>query len=104
MISSAAVNLEYQPDPRSLAEKAYQILVRKIIQLELMPGEPLADKVLIEKLGIGRTPIREALQRLPNGASNATDLLWSGCAIASPRVNVRNTTSRSAKHCQRAAT
>ena len=64
MITSAAVNLEYQPDPRSLAEKAYQILVRKIIRLELMPGEPLADKVLIEELGIGRTPIREALQRL----------------------------------------
>ena len=40
MITSAAVNLEYQPDPRSLAEKAYQILVRKIIRLELMPGEP----------------------------------------------------------------
>ena len=48
MISSAAVNLEYQPDPRSLAEKAYQILVRKIIRLELLPGEPLADKALIE--------------------------------------------------------
>ena len=64
MITSAAVNLEYQPDPRSLAEKAYQILVRKIIRLELMPGEPLADRVLITELGIGRTPIREALQRL----------------------------------------
>ncbi|MEK9722077.1 MAG: GntR family transcriptional regulator [Rhodospirillaceae bacterium] len=64
MITTAATPLEFQPDPRSLAEKAYQILVRKIIRLELTPGEPLAEKVLIEELEIGRTPIREALQRL----------------------------------------
>lgn len=64
MITAAAAKQEYQPDPRSLAEKAYQILVRKIIRLELDPGAPLAEKALIEELGIGRTPIREALQRL----------------------------------------
>ena len=64
MITQAAVKQEFQPDPRSLAEKAYQILVRKIIRLELDPGEPLAEKTLIEELEIGRTPIREALQRL----------------------------------------
>jgi len=65
MIATAAVdNLEYQPDPRSLAEKAYQLLVQKITQLEFAPGLPLGEKSLIEELGIGRTPIREALQRL----------------------------------------
>lgn len=64
MISVAAVNQEYQPDPRSLAEKAYQLLVRKITQLELAPGSPMVEKALIEELEIGRTPIREALQRL----------------------------------------
>jgi len=64
MITSPAANDEFAPDPRSLAEKAYQILVRKIIQLDLIPGEPLAEKNLIEELEIGRTPIREALQRL----------------------------------------
>lgn len=64
MISVAAANLEYQQDPRSLAEKAYQLLVRKITQLELAPGSPMVEKELIEDLQIGRTPIREALQRL----------------------------------------
>jgi DNA-binding GntR family transcriptional regulator len=48
----------------SLAEKAYQILVKKITRLELAPGALLAEKVLMADLGIGRTPIREALQRL----------------------------------------
>jgi DNA-binding GntR family transcriptional regulator len=32
--------------------------------MEYVPGSLLVEKVLIEELGIGRTPIREALQRL----------------------------------------
>ncbi len=48
----------------SLAEKAYRLLVHKITRLELPPGEVLAEKALMAELGIGRTPIREALQRL----------------------------------------
>ena len=51
-------------EPRSLAEKAYQLLVTKITRLDLLPGSVLAEKTLIEELAIGRTPIREALQRL----------------------------------------
>ena len=64
MNASVAALQEYQNDPRSLAEKAYQLLVNKIIKLELMPGEPVVEKKLIDELKIGRTPIREALQRL----------------------------------------
>jgi DNA-binding GntR family transcriptional regulator len=51
-------------EPRSLAEKAYQGLVRRITRMEYAPGSVLVEKLLIEDLGIGRTPIREALQRL----------------------------------------
>jgi DNA-binding GntR family transcriptional regulator len=50
--------------PRSLADRAYQLLVAKITRLELPPGAVLVEKSLMENLGIGRTPIREALQRL----------------------------------------
>jgi GntR family transcriptional regulator, rspAB operon transcriptional repressor len=35
-----------------------------IIRLELAPGDVVREKVLQRQLGIGRTPIREALQRL----------------------------------------
>ncbi len=52
------------PAPRSLADQAYQILIDKITRLELPPGALLVEKALMENLGIGRTPIREALQRL----------------------------------------
>ena len=62
--SGTAEIMDFQEDPRSLTEKAYQLLVYKITRLELQPGFALAEKVLVETLGIGRTPIREALQRL----------------------------------------
>jgi DNA-binding GntR family transcriptional regulator len=51
-------------DPRSLTEKAYQLLVQKLTRLQLVPGAPLVEKNLSTDLGIGRTPIREALHRL----------------------------------------
>ena len=60
----AAAVMEQAGDPRSLTEKAYQLLVRKITRLELAPGAAMGEKALVESLGIGRTPIREALQRL----------------------------------------
>lgn len=48
----------------SLSSQAYELLVHKIIRLEAEPGSVLVEKDLIEEFGIGRTPIREAMQRL----------------------------------------
>jgi DNA-binding GntR family transcriptional regulator len=52
------------PAPRSLSEQAYDRLVRDITRLEIAPGEVLGEKALVARYDIGRTPIREALQRL----------------------------------------
>ncbi len=49
---------------RSQAERAYWLVVERIIRLELPPGSVLLDRELTAELGIGRTPVREALQRL----------------------------------------
>jgi len=49
---------------QSLAERAYHELRRLIVSLELAPGAVIDERDLIERLGIGRTPIREALRRL----------------------------------------
>lgn len=48
----------------SLAEKAYTAIKEAIISNELAPGTALAEEVLAGRLGISRTPIRAALQRL----------------------------------------
>lgn len=49
---------------QSLSEQAYLRLREMIVRLDLAPGEVLREDDLRRELGIGRTPIREALQRL----------------------------------------
>jgi len=53
-----------QKTKQSLAIRAYEILHEKIITMELEPGTHLDEKELVQELGIGRTPVREALLRL----------------------------------------
>ena len=47
-----------------LSDKAYQLIRHKIITLELPPLSAIDEQALMEDLQLGRTPIREALQRL----------------------------------------
>ena len=49
---------------KSLRNKAYELLKGMIINFELKPGDKLMEADLAEKLGIGRTPVREALLKL----------------------------------------
>jgi DNA-binding GntR family transcriptional regulator len=58
------ISVEKDETAVSFAEKAYQLLIRKITRLELAPGTVLVEKELMAELLIGRTPIREALQRI----------------------------------------
>ena len=48
----------------SLAEQAYTLLEQKLVTLQLQPGAVVSEGDLIEMTGIGRTPVREAIQRL----------------------------------------
>jgi DNA-binding GntR family transcriptional regulator len=48
----------------TLTERAYRELEEQVVTLRLKPGEFISEYALAETLGIGRTPIREALQRL----------------------------------------
>lgn len=52
-----------EPQP-SLTEKAYADLEEMIVTMQLAPGSAVSEAGLSALLGIGRTPIREALQRL----------------------------------------
>jgi len=47
-----------------LSDKAYYLIRQRIITLELPPMSPIDEQALMEELQLGRTPIREALQRL----------------------------------------
>jgi DNA-binding GntR family transcriptional regulator len=48
----------------SLTDQAYRRLEELIVTLQLAPGAVVSESALSKRLGIGRTPIREALQRL----------------------------------------
>ena len=51
-------------DGLTLQEKAYRMIRNQIIMCELPPGSPLNERALSEMIGVSRTPIREALNRL----------------------------------------
>jgi len=45
-------------------ERAYRTIHERIVRLELAPGALLVESVVAEELGLGRTPVREALKML----------------------------------------
>ncbi|MGY3614750.1 GntR family transcriptional regulator [Bradyrhizobium sp. USDA 10063] len=60
-----SVDLERdERDQETLTDRAYRQLEELIVTLALPPETILSEQSLAAKLGIGRTPIREALQRL----------------------------------------
>jgi DNA-binding GntR family transcriptional regulator len=59
-----AAPLELDSAPASLADRAYLAIRDQLIMLDIQPGEPIDDDQLAASLGVGRTPIREALKRL----------------------------------------
>ncbi|TSE16045.1 GntR family transcriptional regulator [Arthrobacter sp. KBS0703] len=49
---------------KSLADGAYERIRDRLLMLEIKPGDLLNDDHLAKDLGMGRTPVREALKRL----------------------------------------
>ena len=49
---------------QSLSEKAYQLFEEMIVTLKMLPGTAFSEQELSKRVNIGRTPLREALQRL----------------------------------------
>lgn len=53
-----------QVAPQQLKDVVYERLRDALIDLTFQPGEPLREAALVERLGVSKTPIREALVRL----------------------------------------
>ena len=59
--------IEISPDakrPAALPDHVYSVLKRRILSCALLPDQRLVEKKLCAELGISRTPLREALNRL----------------------------------------
>src|SRR5919106_3542738 len=85
-VSSAEVSAE------SLADRAYREIRDRLVMLDIRPGSPINEDQLGASLGIGRTPVREALKRLayerlvvafPRRGTFATDVNITDLALIS---------------------
>ena len=54
----------YKVDPRNLKEQAWEILRDMIIKGQLQPDQKVTEREVMQLLGIGRMPARDALMRL----------------------------------------
>jgi DNA-binding GntR family transcriptional regulator len=58
------VSTQASPPRELLADRAYAELRDRIVTLQIAPGAPIDEDALGSELGIGRTPVREAIKRL----------------------------------------
>lgn len=68
-----------KPSTPAVAAQAYRALERLLVTLELEPGSFVTEGRLIELVGLGRTPVREAIQRFA----------WEGFIEVKPRLGMR---------------
>ncbi|PAP96448.1 GntR family transcriptional regulator [Mesorhizobium wenxiniae] len=76
--SSRLIFNETGPASEPVAVKAYRVLEHMIVTLELAPSSFITEGAVIDRLGLGRTPVREAIQRLA----------WEGLLDVRPRAGI----------------
>ena len=64
MATALRIHQPEAADARSLSDRAYYRIRELIVSLELPPGSLISERELMERLGLGRTPVREALRTL----------------------------------------
>ncbi|MBN9547696.1 MAG: GntR family transcriptional regulator, partial [Alphaproteobacteria bacterium] len=72
------ISIEANATSEPAATRAYRALEHMIVTLELAPSSFVTEGALIDRLGLGRTPVREAIQRLA----------WEGLLDIRPRAGI----------------
>lgn len=73
----------------SLSAVAYFLIRDLVVTLELAPGTPINERDVMQRLGLGRTPVREALRRL---ADEGLVVIYARRGMAVASVDVRDLT------------
>jgi DNA-binding GntR family transcriptional regulator len=76
-----SIRLEKVTDFQLLKDKVYEAIKKSIINLSLLPSEPLVEQRLAQELGVSKSPIREALMRLEREGLVYT-IPFKGCLVA----------------------
>ena len=69
MPAEANLPLERVERTRPLRQQIYDIVRRRILTGELAPGMAIDEKAIAVKLGVSRTPVREAVKKLSDESS-----------------------------------
>ncbi|PSJ59466.1 GntR family transcriptional regulator [Pseudaminobacter soli (ex Li et al. 2025)] len=80
-MNTAEIETDRRDTAESVSAKAHRALEKMIVTLELAPGSVTTERALIEKLRLGRTPVREAIQRLA----------WEGLILVRARTGLEIT-------------
>lgn len=73
---------------RSLVESAYQRIKMMILDLSLLPGQTILIDELAEKLGMSRTPVRQAIDRLSSNLEGLVETVpRKGIIVTIPNAN-----------------
>lgn len=78
---------------RSRADTAYFLIRDLVVTLAMPPGSPVDERALMERLGLGRTPVREALRRL---ADEGLITIWPRRGMVVAPVDARDLAAISA--------
>ncbi|MES2172302.1 MAG: GntR family transcriptional regulator [Actinomycetota bacterium] len=69
-----------------VVNSVYETILSAVHEGRLLPGERISDSALAEQLGVSRTPVREALQRLRDiGIVEASASRFTRIAMISPQ-------------------
>jgi len=86
MSKNAARSANVKASKGASSEHAYRALMQEIVSFTLVPGEDLDEATLVGRLGVSRTPVREALVRLaaeglvqlvPNRGARVAPMGWN---------------------------
>ncbi|MEW2918897.1 GntR family transcriptional regulator [Ruegeria sp. ANG10] len=64
LIKNKASSAKVETEKRPAHEQVYQTLKAQIMFGDLVPGQPVTIQGLTDSLGVGMTPVREAIRRL----------------------------------------
>jgi DNA-binding GntR family transcriptional regulator len=86
MSKKVAARSKVKASKGASSEHAYRALMQEIVSFTLVPGEDLDEATLVGRLGVSRTPVREALVRLaaeglvqlvPNRGARVAPMGWN---------------------------
>ncbi len=86
-IAGPAASAQPEAESANLSAKAYREIEEQIVMLSLKPGQFVSESGLAAHLGIGRTPVREALQQL---AREGLVRILPRRGVAISEIDVRN--------------